>query len=355
MLFFFRKKKRSISFNTKNFRVNSINKILIIRLDRLGDSILSLPVLSNLRKEAPSSKIVVISAPIAEEMFKITNLASEVIVYKQEDENKLLEYIKMEKFDLSITLTEKLIGYEIPFKCQIPSRVGFCAGFSQPIKSVLSGFFCNILLPTYNNPKVKSENHEIERYLILLKKIGIKNPSGNLEIPIKDEDVADFNKLMPPNPKIAVQLNSSWFKDGWDKSSFVSLLQKLKMEFPLFSIILFYGDFEEKLICEIKEPLENLEIILFKPENFKQWASGIKSCKVLLSVDTGAVHLASALKVPVLDIFISENFEHVTSRWYPWQTPYRIMKKDKYINENTSLAFNKNVIFNLKSLLEEIG
>ena len=56
-------------------------------------------------------------------------------------------------------------------------------------------------------------------------------------------------------------------------------------------------------------------------------------CRDLLSIDTGAVHVASAMGVPVLDVFPEEGAHHTVPRWRPWMTPHRVVLKPEFTQD----------------------
>ena len=65
------------------------------------------------------------------------------------------------------------------------------------------------------------------------------------------------------------------------------------------------------------------------------YAGEVASCSYLISIDTGAVHVAAAMGVPVVDVFPQEGAHHTVPRWRPWMTPHRVVLKPTYEDEES--------------------
>jgi heptosyltransferase III len=66
---------------------------------------------------------------------------------------------------------------------------------------------------------------------------------------------------------------------------------------------------------------------LFTDLSLMHWAALLSQSRGLVSMDTGAVHLAAAVNVPVVAVFPETNFIHASSRWSPWRVPHQIVRR----------------------------
>jgi ADP-heptose:LPS heptosyltransferase len=53
----------------------------------------------------------------------------------------------------------------------------------------------------------------------------------------------------------------------------------------------------------------------------------VAACRYLLSIDTGAVHIAAAVGTPVVDVFPEAGAQHTVPRWRPWMVPHQVVLK----------------------------
>src|SRR5215469_18270535 len=58
-----------------------------------------------------------------------------------------------------------------------------------------------------------------------------------------------------------------------------------------------------------------------------RWAAALERCSVVVTVDTGATHVASAVGVPVVAVFEREYFRLSSQEWAPWQVPNVVLCK----------------------------
>ncbi len=65
------------------------------------------------------------------------------------------------------------------------------------------------------------------------------------------------------------------------------------------------------------------------PETFadlRAWVEAIDGAALLVTVDTGAAHVAGMLGVPIVDVFPDAHFEAQVRRWRPWASAYRALR-----------------------------
>ncbi len=73
-----------------------------------------------------------------------------------------------------------------------------------------------------------------------------------------------------------------------------------------------------KKISEVTE-----DIVLINSPEIRYWSELIKNSQLVISRDSACVHIASAHKKPVVDIFADKALGFVDEVWHPWQVPYR--------------------------------
>ena len=144
-------------------------RILIVRTDRIGDLVLSTPVIASLRKAYPNSYIAFMCRPYTEAIVKGNPYLDEVIVYDKYGKEKgfwatlkFARYLKRKRFDLALILHPTNRAHLVTFLAGIPERVGW----DQKL-----GFLLTKRIP---HTKQQGEKHELEYTLDMLRSLDIE-------------------------------------------------------------------------------------------------------------------------------------------------------------------------------------
>lgn len=340
--------------------MEDVKKILVIRIDGLGDTLLTIPLLKVLRQIYPSAKITYIASPAASGVFHNLSLADEVLIIDYH-KSTFLEKIKFarnlyhSRYSLCLNITEKIWGYIWAFFAS-SLKIGFFPGMSKPLKSVL---IYPLMSHRIREGDIKLNLHETERHLCLLSPLGYSDIDPpdlqyDLNVRLEAEKTPDVNLGV----SIGLQLTEKWIDFGWDEGMLIELIKILNNSFKKHDILVTYSAKEENLSTMIKaEFKDNGKVKFVKGVDFLHWASSIKKNKCLVTMDSGSSHLASALGTFCIDVFNEENFEYLTGRWHPWKSGHCLIKrksiknlsKDK-INEYKE-EFFKSIVNQIKEVI----
>src|SRR3989338_8231833 len=146
-------------------------RILVIRLDRLGDVILSTPVLQALRRKFPHAFLAMMVRPPCREAVEGHPDVNEVIVYEKEGRHRsILETIRFarelrrSRFDTALVLHPSNRSHWIPWLAGIPIRIGYDRKWSR------------LLTHRVPHRKQEGQQHEAVYTLELLAALGIEPP-----------------------------------------------------------------------------------------------------------------------------------------------------------------------------------
>ena len=207
-------------------------RILITRTDRIGDVILSTPVIKNLRLAYPDSYIAFICRPYTKNILEGNPYLDEIIIYDKYGRDKSflasLKFawrLRKKKFDWAIILHPTNRMHLIVFFAGISLRIGW--------NRKLGFLLTNKLLPI----KQYGKKHELEYSLDLIKalKVPIKDKSTFLFL--KEEDKNYINKLFfqynvsPADMVIVLHPSASCPSKRWPQSYFIKLIHYLTEEF----------------------------------------------------------------------------------------------------------------------------
>ncbi|MGD2150111.1 MAG: glycosyltransferase family 9 protein [Desulfobacterales bacterium] len=274
----------------------SFKKICIIHLNQIGDLIFSLPLLKALRENHPNASIHSLVKPYLQKLLIDSPFVDRVIPRKSglTAQFKLLKNIRKNNYDLLISLAraeECLILTAL-------SRAKIKAGFSYfpwdwclNIKENIEGHNS-----WYNNAKLlKRLNVTVTKtdYVGLL---NVNKNNSDLSLPEK------FVIISPGTSKRRLTKT-------WQKEKFAQLILLLKEKYGLYSVLVGGADnkTENNKIIEIleqKKPGKDVDILdLTGKVDLACLCSVIKEATLFVGIDSGVMHMASSLNIPVVGLF----------------------------------------------------
>jgi len=303
-------------------------RILVVRTDKIGDVVLSTPVIKNLRRYFPNSYIAMMVSPHTKELIEGNPYLDEVIIYDKENKHKgwfaslrFSRYLKKKRFDLAIILHPTNRVHLVTFFAGIPKRVGYNRKL---------GFLLTDRIP---HNKQLGQKHESEYNLDLLRYLGLKDLENQIFVPIKEEAKKYVDKLLEKQGireddfLIAVHPSATCPSKRWPPERFAELCDKLKEKYNL-KILVVAGpkdtDLAQKLINMMKEKAINLAGKL----SLGELAYLLKRCRLFISNDSGPVHICSAVGTPVISIFGRNQAGLSPLRWGPLGKYDRVIHKE---------------------------
>jgi len=308
-------------------REEKYRRILVVRTDRIGDVLLSTPVIKALRQKYPQAYISMMVSPYARDIVEGNPYLDEVIVYDKEGKHKgvfgsfkFASRLKKKKFDLAIILHPNNRVHLLTFLSGIPERLGY---------NLKLGF---LLTRRIEHTKQKGQKHEAEYNLDLLGDLGISGNLPDLFMPLKDdsekwaedffarEGIRDTDKILAINP------GASCPSKIWPAERFAEAAEKLSQRYGL-KILILGGPKDMYLADKVSREIKAKAINLAGKTSVSRLASILKRCALFISNDSGPVHIASALGTPVISIFGRAQAGLSPRRWGP------LGKRDRYLHK----------------------
>ena len=263
--------------------ISELNKILIIRLSSMGDILLTTPLIRSIKKQNPDIQIDFV---LKEEFFELVqlnpNLTNIHIYSKQSFEKQILiNTLISNDYEMVIDLQNNIRSKEITKQLQ-------CQTFRFKKNNVKK-----FLLVNFKINRLKNAPLIPVRYA---EAAGINLDDEGLDI--FTDNVAD-PRLDLNEKYIGLCPGAKHFTKRWPKEYFIELGKKL--ESSGYKVVLFGGLNEEELIGEIANQLSSP--VNLCGDSILQSAADMKMCKAIYTNDSGAMHLACAVKVPVIAFF----------------------------------------------------
>ncbi len=293
-------------------RFERIKKIAVLRANALGDLILSFPACEALKEAYPEAEIVLLGRSSHLDFYqgldgpidRIISLPSslkfdESLFDEHQGHDAVFELLQEEKFDLAVQLHG---GGKFSNAFLLKIGAGFTVGARSSDAPVLD-----------LNIPYQQFNHEVFRQLDIVEKVGglVKQRSPKVKVKKVNLDRArqtliqifkerDFlQKIVLINP------GATDLKRRWPAEKFSTLGEELR---KLGHKILYnIGPNEEKLIDQIKSRFHSLNDVFFISPSLQELPGILAQCALVISNDTGTLHLSMALGTPSVALFWHRN------------------------------------------------
>lgn len=317
--------------------------ILIARLDRIGDVVLSTPAIKAVRDAYPASHIAVMVRPYARDIVEGNPYLDEVIIYDKGGSEKSLSgnlkftnYLRRKNFDLALILHPTKRTHIIIFLAGIPVRVGYDKKW---------GFLLTKKIP---HTKQFGLKHEIDYTLDVLKYAGIEAKDRSLYMPIKDASEKRIAELFEKggvknnDMVIAVNPGASCVSKRWRPENFAKVGDALARERGAKIVII--SDSKDKPFADKTASLmRTTPLNLAAQTSVADIASVLKRSRLFISNDSGPVHIACAVGTPVIAIFGRNDRGLSPERWGPSGKNDIVLHKD--VGCKVCLAHNCKIGF----------
>lgn len=297
-------------------------KIVIRAPNWIGDAILALPALANLKRNFPESKLWVAANAWVRDLFRMEKSLEGIIPLPQQNNLKNLNFsarkLREFTFDLGILLTNSFESALLFYLARIPQRWGY--------KRDGRGLLLTKGVPVHNRA---DRYHQAHYYLDLLSGLGLKNYTTELNLSLDRQEMAWMKGWMESQnvdaKKPLVIINPGAFygpAKRWPASKY-SELASLLQEKNKAQILITGSETEIPLAEQIAAAMSEKPFILAGQTTLSRLAAVISFGSAFISNDSGPMHLANALRIPVIALFGPTD----PFRTGPYQNPYTLFHK----------------------------
>lgn len=263
-------------------------KILIVRFSSIGDVVLTTPVLRCIAEQLSDVEIHFITKKSFESVLQNNpRIAKLYTIEKSIDE--VLSQLKQEKYDLVIDLHKNIRTLSLKRKLGVKS-------YSFPKLN-----FQKWLLVNFKKDKMPKV-HVVDRYFEGVKDIGVVNDQRNGEYYLTDSDVVNTQEKLhlEPTSYVAIAIGAQFATKTLPVEKLVEILKKI--EAPK---VLLGGPTDVERGEEIMRKMnaDNHVTNAVNQFSLNQSASIVSQAKVLLTHDTGLMHIATCFNVPIVSVW----------------------------------------------------
>ncbi|MBS0615622.1 MAG: lipopolysaccharide heptosyltransferase II [Verrucomicrobia bacterium] len=285
-------------------------KIIVRMPNWIGDLVMATPILADLRKAYPGSHITAMCrSPICELLKEDPHIDelfcfSKVGTFTRRNERRdIIEKLRRGHHDLGILLTHSFSSAWLFWQGRVKRRLGYKG----------NGRLCFVTdrLPL---PKNIEEQHLVVTYKMLLEPLGISVSSTLPKLYLSDKEIEEAQALLrqlgvePGKKLVGINPGATYGSAKcWLPERFREVTQRLiEKDKDLF--VVYFGDQAcTSLVKEICQGMPPRVINLAGLTSLRELAALIKLCDVLLTNDSGPMHIAAALGTPLVALFGSTN------------------------------------------------
>jgi len=295
----------------RSFQADPPRKILVRTTNWIGDAVISLPALESLRKTFPASEIVLVSKPWVSEVYWHYPAALRQIIYDPAGKHRgvrglelLVQDLRAENFDLAILFQNAFQAAWIAWRSRIPVRIGYardCRGtlLTEPVEVPSRGAY----------------GHETYYYLQLLFRAGLIErpepvlPLGETRLILREAEKSWAQKRLQ-----SLRLDGSPFLVGihpgasfgpakrWPPERFAALADRLIGALRA-DVLIFGSAAEASLVESIARLMKHSPTVLAGKTTLTQMMALLSECRLVVTNDSGPMHLAAALGLPLVAVF----------------------------------------------------
>ncbi len=304
-------------------------KILVMRYRFIGDTVLTVPFLRNLRQACPGAQIDLMLEPFSGKVIEGCPYVDRIIPYEFKTIHKYINptkrskiggylhywrMVKQEQYDAVFALKRSLSSALLIWAARVPRRIGF----STEGRSL---FLTDPVL-------YRTDQHEVENFLDCLRAVGVKADDKRLELWPSPEGEAKVQSLLagagwnPGDFKIVIHATASLPAKEWPLDRFAEVMSVLRDKYH--ARFLYTGaprDAEAYRVLEGLGPFGGLN--LCGKTDLRENISVYRAADLYFGVDSGPMHVAAAAGIPVVAL-LGPTEERL---WRPWGEGHTVITK----------------------------
>ncbi|MEH2066679.1 MAG: lipopolysaccharide heptosyltransferase II [Nostoc sp.] len=322
---------------------NSAENILCIRLDTIGDVLMTTPAIRALKASNPRRQVTLLTSSAGAAVASLVPEIDRVMVYdapwlkataprlNSRPEYEMAEYLRDFKFDGVVIFTvysqNPLPSAFLCYLADIPLRLAHC--HENPYQ---------LLTDWVKDPEPENLiRHEVRRQLDLISTIGSYVDDERLSLHVPEEVLAVVDGILQKldvdkqRPLVVIHPGATAASRRYPPEKFAVVAKTLVLEMGMQ--VIFTGiESEQELVAEIQKAIADDLSLSVIPNDFhslvgclklSELAALLKLSSLVISNNSGPVHIAAAVNTPVVDLYALTNPQHT-----PWGIPHRVLFHD---------------------------
>ncbi len=276
-------------------------RILIVRLSAIGDAIQTMPVACALRERFPDAFLAWAVESRAAALLRGHEALDELIelprgwLKSPGGVWRLRRRLRDLDFDTTIDVQSLTKSAILAWLSAARVRIGF----GNPGGRELSQWF--------NNRRVDpGAIHAVDRYLELLRPLGIQSPAVRFQVPEHEAERAAAEKMIAELGLAAgfaiINPGAGWPSKLWPTDRYAAVARHLGDTWHLPTLVVWAGQDEQTMAEQIANAA-GTTVHIAPPTTLPQLAAVARRAKLFIGSDTGPLHLAAAVCTPCIGLY----------------------------------------------------
>ena len=287
------------------------HKILIIKLDAVGDVLRTTPILGSLKKAYPGTYIKWLTKTNAKELFTNNNLVDEIICFENPD---MTINLSVEEFDMVINLDPSPISSALASYAKGKIKFGFGMNSLGKVFTFNKEAEEWLIMGSFDSEKKKNK----KTYQQIIHEIcKLPYEKGEIILSLDEKDINFKNQFIKKykleNEKLIIGINAGaserWQFKKWRLDGYKKLIKKLFGSYDC-KILLYGGADEIGINNELKKNNKNV-IDTGSNNTIRQLIALMDIPGILITGDTLALHVAAGLKKNVVCLFGPTSYNEI--------------------------------------------
>jgi len=312
------------------------NNILCVRLDSLGDVLMTSPAFRALKEGGTDRKITLLTSKSGGAIAPLIPEVNGTMIYDppwmkasqpaqdSKAEFRMIEQLKKYEFDAAVIFTtfsqSPLPAALMAFMADIPLRLAHCR--ENPY-SLLTDW-----APETDHFGQAEVRHEVRRQLDLVATVGSRTTNESISLQVSPQALESARNWLA---KIGLELGKPWLvlhpgatapSRRYPPQGFAKAAGTLASAYG-FQVLFTGTEPEAELVETIRTSMEADSFSLVGELDLEEFSALLSQAPLLISNNTGPVHIAAAFGTPVVDLYALTNPQHT-----PWHVPHRTLFHD---------------------------
>ncbi len=304
-------------------------KILVLRYRFIGDTVLTVPFLRNLRAAFPQARIDLMLEPFSGQVIEGCPYVDRIVPFelrtihrysRQNERGKVSAYlqywrmIRQEGYDAAFVLKRSLSSALLAWAAGVPRRIGFATEHRS--------FLLTDPVP------YRHDQHEVENFLDCLRSVDIPVGSAHLELwPLPGDLQRSRDRFAETcwkdgDIKVIIHAAASLPAKQWPLERFAAVMRALQARHPV-RFVYTGARADSSLYEEIEKGGPFGGMNLCGTTSLRENIAVYRTCDLFFGVDSGPMHMAAAAGVPVVALFGPTD----ERKWGPWGAGHTVITK----------------------------